>query len=765
MRFRQAKLGLAVALLACALWGCHSRHKVGYFGPDDPAVEYYKEVATQIDQPCVKTHTPEEVQFTDAPRRIRHPSRDELWDMPLVEALHTALANSEVIRERGQFLSTTNRLLTSPNFNPSVYDPAIQESGILFGQRGVEAALADFDALFTTSTIWGRDEQVSNNPAATGGVPAGAVQTAETAAFNARLEKVFATGGQIAVNHNWDYRLSNNPGQLFPSVYTGQVNVEYRHPLWAGSGIDYTRVAGPFLLNQNLRQITGVSQGVLIARINNDISLADFQAAVRNLLKDAEDLYWELALAYRVYDSEVVARNSALRTWREVKARADVGAEGGGAAEEAQARDNYYETRARAENALTDLYSREGQLRRLLGLPVNDGRVIRPIDEPVAAEFVPDWQMSLVEALTQRVELRRQKWNIKSLELQVLAADSLTTPRLDFISSYNVNGFGDDLIAYNDNDGLTTQGYRSAYGTLTQGEQTGWNLGFEFEMPIGFRKAHSQVRNLELQLAKARAMLAAQELEVSHELAHAFRELDRFYQTAVTNFNRRRAAQLRVQAYEAEFEAGRTNIDLVLRSQISLAQAEIAYYQSLMEYNKAIAGVHYRKGTLLEHNHVFLAENEWNAEAYEDALQRAMARTYALPADYCLHTEPPEFATQHIGLEGLAVPGVDHIPPEGMELQPVPTTNDLEAPPAPAPPPTSVDEASLSPSDASSSETAAADDSGDFAEFAATDDDAATPIAAESGEPIEQPSTGALDDSLTPVGWENEAQADGEPIP
>jgi hypothetical protein len=212
-------------------------------------------------------------------------------------------------------------------------------------------------------------------------------------------------------------------------------------------------------------------------------------------------------------------------------------------------------------------------------------------------------------------------------------------------------------------------------------------LGFEFSMPIGFRAARSQVRNLELQLAKGRAILAAQELEISHELAHAFRELDRFYQTAATNFNRRRFAEQRVRAYEAQFEAGRTNIDLVLRSQISLAQAEIAFYTSLIEYNKAITNAHYRKGTLLEHNQVYLAESGWTPEAYRDALERAWARTYAIGAERCLETQPPEFATNRVSVEGLAHPPAEA--PEPAPLTPVPEAGDYEGEAAPAdvPPP------------------------------------------------------------------------------
>ena len=127
-------------------------------------------------------------------------------------------------------------------------------------------------------------------------------------------------------------------------------------------------------------------------------------------------------------------------------------------------------------------------------------------------------------------------------------------------------------------------------------------------------------------MAKARSVLAAQELEISHGLSQAFQQLDRWYRTARTNFNRRRAAEKRVQAVEAEYKVARTSLDLVLRAQTSLAQAEIAFFRSLMEYNKAIAEVHFRKGSLLEFNQVHLAEVDWDPRAYQDAMRRAWAR-------------------------------------------------------------------------------------------------------------------------------------------
>jgi outer membrane protein TolC len=660
----------------------------------DSELNYYKDVATQIDYTHVAQEKDDRAAMTQPPRRIRHPGEDEILDMTLAEAIHRALANSEVIRDRGQFLSPGNIILNSPLQAASVFDPAIQETGILLGNRGVEAALADFDTNLAINSLWGRNEQVQNNRFTGNGLTPGETLMEDSANFSAQLQKPFATGGTFSVNHNVNYSLNNVPfqqsGRLFGSFYTGNLQAQYRHPLLAGSGVDFNRIAGP--LAANPLRVSGVNQGVVIARINNDIAIADFEVSVRNLLRDVEDLYWELSLAYRAYDAEIVARNSNLKVWKITKVKYDV-QESTETWALAQAEEAYFDSRGRAEDALARIYSTEAELRRLMGMPLNDGYILRPVDDPATAEFLPDWHISLAEALTGRVELRRQKWTIKSLELQLKASKTLTRPRFDFVSGYQVNGFGDTLLDYHDDDEVgTRQGLNSFYETLTQGNQTGWNLGFEFTMPIGFRTAHSQVRNLELQLAKARAVLANQELEVSHELGRAFQDLDRAYQTAQTNFNRRRSAELRVQAlqnavfHELAGPQGQNYIDLLLRAQTSLAQAEVAYFSSLVAYNQAITAIHFRKGSLLEFNNVALAEGGWDPQAYVLALRRAWSRSHALDADHLLNSEPGEFVTGPETLELLMPyeetrPLMPEAAPDGnLPLQPVPETPRVPTP-------------------------------------------------------------------------------------
>jgi hypothetical protein len=80
----------------------------------------------------------------------------------------------------------------------------------------------------------------------------------------------------------------------------------------------------------------------------------------------------------------------------------------------------------------------------------------------------------------------------------------------------------------------------------------------------------------------------------------------------------------------------------VLRAQISLAQAEIAYYSSLVGYNQALNELRYRKGTLLMDNSVYLSESLWTEDAYDDALRRAWERSFAFASPNKV-TEPSEF--------------------------------------------------------------------------------------------------------------------------
>ncbi|MEM9701013.1 MAG: TolC family protein, partial [Planctomycetota bacterium] len=655
-----------------------------------------------------------------SPRTVADMAAAEIWDLSLDDAVKIALQNSEILRTVAPRGSATGvgfgtAALGNPEQTPSLFDPAIAQTGVLFGNRGVEAALADFDANFTSSLLFGRSEVLGNNAFFGAGGLAGGIAAPtpietinNTGAYQAQLGKTLATGGTVAAFGGVNYLDSSPVFGLFPNTYDTNVGLQFTQPLLAGAGVEYTRIAGP--RNPNFSAITGVNQGVVIARINEDITVLSFEQNVRNLVKSVEDAYWNLYNAYRQYDTVLTARDSALRTWRDLRDRQEIenlrsedlavdaeafqrivyrvqDSDGNTTpAQLAQAENQYFQQKSLATQALNQIYAAESELRRVLVLPVNDGRAIRPATEPIVAEFVPDWHASLAEALCHRPELRQQKFRIKSLELQLKAARSLTRPTLNFTSSVQANGFGDDLIADEDES--------SAFGTLNDGNQAGWQVGLEYSAPIGFRQAQLQVRNLEYRLARARRVLAAQELDVSHQLADAFQQVALRHATATDFFNQIGAAQERVRILDAQRSEGALRTDFLLRAQTDLSAAEGSYFQEIVAYNQAQALLQLTKGTLLDTHGVTLAEGMWTPEAYQQALRRAWERSHALPAEH-LQTSPAPFAVPE---DERARPlhltnGLPHAPQHLPQRAPTDYTPGPLPPPAPVPEPSPTEDA------------------------------------------------------------------------
>ncbi|HEY2251959.1 MAG TPA: TolC family protein, partial [Planctomycetaceae bacterium] len=381
---------ISLTLVGAMLPGCSGPDKkITYLG--DPGPLDYQDHVMEIDHPAVDEPTPDVVAATKKPRRIGDRSHDEIWDLSLAEALHLALVNNKVLRIRQDYRTAGSQVYANADAVPSVYDPAIQDSGVLFGGRGVEAALSAFDPTFNTQMIWGSNSAIQNNLFLASGLSRGAVLNSDTGAFTTGINKNFAYGANLAVSQNINYQFLNSPAQLFPSVYTGNVLLQYTQPLWAGAGADYTRIAGPF--NTQIQGVSGVSQGVVISRINTDLSVANFEMNVRNTLRDVEETYWDLYLAYRTYDTNVEARNSFLRSWRFAQANKGVGKFSD--LDELQSRQAFFQGRAAVEDSLQNLYNLETQLRRLCGLPSADGRIIRPKDDPNTGEYIPDWNLCL----------------------------------------------------------------------------------------------------------------------------------------------------------------------------------------------------------------------------------------------------------------------------------------------------------------------------------------------------------------------------------
>ena len=577
---------------------------------------YFRDHLTAIDYPDVETPASADSLETQAPFSLSTNQPHDFQPFTLQEAVQTALAHSTVLRDTGGLV------LNAPDFLRTRMGPALAETDPRFGP---EAALSEFDAVLAAGAFFEKNDRAFNNAIAGLGTQ---FFKQDAHVYNLELRKRTAAGTSLAVRKRVDYDFNNSPFNNDPNLpWTMRIEGEIRQPLLQGAGVDFNRIVGA-------SGVPGFYNGVLITRINTDISLADFEAAVTQLVADVENAYWELFFAYRDLDAKLAARQRAYESWRQLEV---LPGEAVNRAAQAQALEQLYRLEAEVQDALVGrpqektntnvfrgtggVYASERRLRRIVGLPAADGQLLRPADEPTLAKVIFSWEEALGESLARRVELRRQKWHVKRRELELIASRNYLLPKLDVVSVYRFYGIGHDLISQADGS------FDSALGNLATGDFQEWAVGVEMQSPIGYRRGHAAVRHAELGLARERAVLDEQEQQVVSDLGAAFAELDRAHQIMLTNYNRRAAASDQLQSITAvlrdadNVEKPRL-LDLQLEAQRRLADAESQFFRALAEHEVAIKNVHLGKGSLLDYNQIYLTEGDWPGKAYHDASRR-----------------------------------------------------------------------------------------------------------------------------------------------
>ncbi len=362
-----SRFRIAVGLSFLLASGCAPTQP--FFFNEKTDMSHYLGMATKIDTPDVKQASLAEVSEPLAPLTLSN-GKFKIWDLGLEEAVHITLQNSKVMRTLGGRFSTTGGtrpqvgdpstvLLIAPASAETVYEPALTESN---PSLGVEGALSVFDAQLASSFTWAHTDLPQNVSPAFNPLFA-RVQLEDMDTANASITKRTESGGTASVTTTAIYTDSNSQSLELPHDNSLAVNLGFTQRLLRGGGSLFNQIHGP--LDANTPGIGGGFNGVMIARLNDDISLTDFEANLTNLVSDVENAYWELYFAYRALDAAKVGRDSALETWRKVYALYVAKAKGGEADKEAQARDQYYQFRGQVEQALTDLYRMENRLRAL----------------------------------------------------------------------------------------------------------------------------------------------------------------------------------------------------------------------------------------------------------------------------------------------------------------------------------------------------------------------------------------------------------------
>ncbi len=529
--------------------------------------------------------------------------------LSLEDCVKMALSSSTIMRDLG------GTVLRAPNAAISRAEPALAYTNPLIGE---EAALSAFDANFFASNIFEHNDRGLNNQFfGTAGQFRQDLNTTQVG-----VSKRSATGGLMSVRNVTIYDRNNQLSNRFPfDSSETYAEAELRHPLLQGAGTKFNRIAGP-------GATPGQLNGILLARVRTDISLIEFEQSVRDLVAEVENAYWDLYYAYRDLEAKVDVRDIAEETLR----LQDPNSTPQGKI--AQAEEQLYRFQAdivdslngrpldatRTNNGSTagtfrgfgGLRFSERRLRLIVGMPINDGTIIRPIDAPFAGAVNYDWADCQSDALSRRTELRRQKWVIKQSELELQANRNFLKPQLDVISRYRQRGFGENLT-----------GQDSATASLWDNQYQEWQLGLEYNLPVGLRRAHAAIQNSRLRLAREAEILKEQERYVLFGLSNAVAESKRSYDCLGLQKKRLDAIVVQLNAIQAKGDQGeKAELDVRLETHRRLLDARLRYHQCEVEYALSLRNVNLEKGTLLQYCNVALTEAMAERDAYIDANER-----------------------------------------------------------------------------------------------------------------------------------------------
>jgi outer membrane protein TolC len=552
-------------------------------------------------------------------------------------------------------------------------DPAIAEADI-------EGALSKFDARLTSTMNWQKRDQavanIFNN-----------FNNGDLATFSSALVKPLPTGGITAITLDTSYtKLQSVPAgfSVINPSYTPAVTFNFEQPLLKDNGIDINQLlpSHPGSTQLNVRPSGGRTEGILVTRIRTEQARYQFERQLNLMILNVESTYWQLYSNYFArYAAEQAVRQGYI-TWEQLQDLHKAGLRT--KQEVAQARAQLEEARNAYIVSLQQVLETERQLRGLLGMTLEDGQRLVPADTPTLAPYKPDWNSSLAEALTNRPELISARQELKVQQFAIMVAQNNTRPDLRFFANYNVNSIGDRLDGRGpqpvvDATGNVSTLPGSAFKSLIDNNFNNWGIGFRFDVPLGTRDAHSQLRAAQLGLARTHVTLSDQERKAQLFLGSLYQQIESTYEQIQRLRDRRIALGTQLEGQFERVKIGRDPLTTLLEAQRFFAQAIQQEHQAIANYNIAIAGFQYAKGAILTYNNITISEGALPAGVSERAVDHFTAKSAALVLRErrTAQTELPQSNEGAIPLLGLVQPGA---PKEMKDGKPAMAANASDLP-------------------------------------------------------------------------------------
>lgn len=416
------------------------------------------------------------------------------------------------------------------------------------------------------------------------------------------LQKFAGNGAEFSVGSSTEQQISSNPNLLFPRSWTTVWEARVRQPLLRGRGTRINQIAGP-----NYQPGFRVTTGVLLARVNTEISQVSFERSVRQALRELLSTYWQLQNAYASYQVLVSDRQNLIELEKYYQGRSDNNLTGGELHRVLAIRDLLMENGIRLNLALhgdpstgrPGIYQAEASLRRLMGVPY-DGSLLRPIDKPMVAPMVLDWESLVADALVLRPEIREQRLKVNRSRLELEAARNYNLPQLDVVAIYRNNGFGNNLFG---GEGR----FSNAFDDARSNDHGEYEFGFSYDQFLGTRRARNAIRYYELSLRREATIQIELEDQIVFQLSNRVRSLEATQAILDRQSERIQMASMSLQSKESAFKADLVTLEEVEEQRRKLGELKLDLKRYEADHQNALDEILFESGRILEEYRVYFS--------------------------------------------------------------------------------------------------------------------------------------------------------------
>jgi outer membrane protein len=449
-----------------------------------------------------------------------------------------------------------------------LYNPAMNEADIRMN-RGI------YDPLVTLSSNY----QQSTTQSASTWLSGASISRQKNFEADAGINQLVPIGGTLGLSYTnfWNRNNADSSRGFLDEYWQSELTASYSQPLLKNFGREATEL------------------GIAVAVNNKTSSIDQFKNKLIDVVTRARTAYFTLYSLRENLEAKKTALSLAQKILEDTKGRVRAGvlpamevlnADFGVATREKELID--------AEKLLRD----QMDVVRTL-LQIEGDQELNPVDPPTREKYPVKEDEAISLALSQRPDLKAQRVNLQTLDLQTRVAHNRIMPDLTFNANAALTGLERDF-------GRDMKKVGSADYPI-------WEVGLQFSYPIGNREAKNDFIKSRLSVEQAKIQLKNLEETVRNDVRIAIRGIRANYLQLDVADRGLAYAEERLRAYIKKNEVGLATTKEVVDVQNDLVAAKTNQIRARAEYTISIAQLWRATGELLEREGITVGGKEADA--------------------------------------------------------------------------------------------------------------------------------------------------------